>query len=409
LRTESPVFLGFVNGLALVIFLAQLQQFKNVDGSWLATSPMIIMFGLIILTMGIIHFLPKITTVIPSSLAAIIVVTLLVFWLNLDTRTVQDVLREMTQDPSATIAGGLPTFHIPQVPFTLETLYVILPYAIILAAVGLIESLLTLTLIDEITETTGRGNQECIGQGVANTVNGFFGGMGGCAMIGQSLININSGGKGRLSGISAALFLLMFIVFASSLIEIIPIAALIGVMFIVVIATFEWTSLRLLGKVPLSDIITIVLVATITVIFDLAIAVIIGVIFSALVFAWEHAKQMNAKSYINDKGFKVYELSGPLFFGSVQNFNELFSPKDDPDTVIVDFYDSRVADHSGLEAIDSLAERYQKHKKNLRLKHLSHDCKILLNKAGKLVEENDDEDPFYYVAVSNQDYIEASK
>lgn len=400
-----PVMLGFVNGLAIVIFMAQLKQFKATDSTgtltWLSGTPLITMLVLVGLTMLTIHYLPKLTTAIPASLVAIVAITLLVIALNLDTITVQDALQNMTGDPSATIAGGLPVFNIPMVPLTLETLHIILPYAIILAAVGLIESLLTVNLIDELTETRGRGNKECIGQGVANTVNGFFGGMGGCAMIGQSLINIRSGGKQRLSGISAALFLLAFIVFASKLIEIIPIAALVGVMFIVVIATFEWASLRLLGKVPMTDVVTVILVAAITVFFDLAIAVIIGVIFSALVFAWEHAKQMTAKAYINDMGFKVYELSGPLFFGSVQNFNELFTPDNDPETVIVDFYDSRVADHSGLEAIDSLAERYQRRNKNLRLKHLSTDCKKLLHKAGKLVEENDQEDPFYYVAVSN--------
>jgi len=400
-----PVMLGFVNGLAIVIFLAQLKQFQTIDvaggAAWLSGMPLYTMLALVVLTMLIIYFLPKLTSAVPASLAAIIVVTLMVTGLELDTRTVQDVLREMTNNPSATIAGGLPSFNLPAVPWSLETLKIILPYSVILAAVGLIESLLTLSLIDEITETRGRGNKECIGQGVANSVNGFFGGMGGCAMIGQSLININSGGRGRLSGIAAALFLLIFIIFASGLIEVIPVAALIGVMFIVVIATFEWTSLRLVGKVPLADLLTVALVATITVIFDLAIAVVVGVIFSALVFAWEHAKQMRAHAFINDEGTKVYELSGPLFFGSAQNFSEIFTPKDDPDNIVVDFYDSRVADHSGIEAIENLAERYRRHGKNLRLKHLSPECKLLLQKAGKLVEENAEEDPAYHVAVNN--------
>jgi SulP family sulfate permease len=284
------------------------------------------------------------------------------------------------------------------VPLTWETLEIILPYSFILAGVGLIESLLTLSLIDEITETRGRGNKECIGQGVANTVNGFFGGMGGCAMIGQSLININSGGRGRLSGITAALFLLAFILFASGLIEMIPVAALVGVMFIVVLGTFEWATLNMIGKVPVADILISVLVAAVTVISDLAIAVVVGVIVSALVFAWEHAKQMRAKAFVNERGTKVYELSGPLFFGSVQAFQDLFDPKNDPDDVVVDFYDSRVADHSAIEAIDSLAERYQRAGKTLHLKHVSHECKELLKKAGDLVEVNMMEDPSYHVA-----------
>ncbi|MEJ2214246.1 MAG: SulP family inorganic anion transporter [Gammaproteobacteria bacterium] len=397
-----PVMLGFVNGLAIVIFLAQLQQFQTVDGSgqmtWLAGQPLWIMLGLVALTMAIIHLLPKLTTAVPASLVAIITVTLIVIGLDLDARTVQDVLRDMSGDPSATIAGDLPSFSIPMVPFNLETLMIILPYAFILAAVGLIESLLTLTLIDEITETRGRGNKECVGQGVANTVNGFFGGMGGCAMIGQSMININSGGKGRLSGISAALFLLLFILVGSSLIEIIPVAALVGVMFVVVLGTFEWASFRLLGKIPLADTFVGILVAIITVISDLAIAVIVGVIVSALVFAWEHAKQMRATSYIDENGTKHYELMGPLFFGSVHAFGEIFDPRNDPDDVEVDFYHSRVVDHSGIEAIDNLAERYQKLNKNLHIKHLSSECHLLLTKAGNLVEVNVKEDPNYHVA-----------
>ena len=396
------VMLGFVNGLAIVIFLAQLQQFQvpGADGEldWMTGSSLWIMLGLVFLTMLIIHFLPRLTTAVPAALAAIVVVTLLVVGLDLDARTVQDVLRDMSGDPSATIAGTLPSFSLPVVPLTWETLYIILPYAFILAAVGLIESLLTLTLIDEITETRGRGNKECVGQGVANTVNGFFGGMGGCAMIGQSMININSGGRGRLSGISAALFLLIFILFASSLIEMIPIAALVGVMFIVVLGTFEWASFRLLGRIPLADTMVGITVAIVTVLTDLAIAVIVGVIMSALVFAWEHAKHINAKTYVDDKGFKFYEISGPLFFGSIQNFHDLFTPRDDPQEVVVDFADARVYDHSGLEAIDALAERFARAQKTLHLRHLSPECKQLMDKAGSLVEVNLMEDPVYHVA-----------
>ncbi|MBL4762652.1 MAG: SulP family inorganic anion transporter [Gammaproteobacteria bacterium] len=397
-----PVMLGFVNGLAIVIFLAQLQQFQMpaADGSlaWLSGTTLWIMLSLVTLTMLIIKFLPRLTTAVPASLVAIVVVTLLVVLFDLDARSVQDVLIDMTGDPAASIAGGLPTFHLPVVPLTWETLEIILPYAFILAGVGLIESLLTMTLIDEITETSGRGNKECVGQGVANSVNGLFGGMGGCAMIGQSMININSGGRGRLSGISAALFLLVFILFASGLIEMIPVAALVGVMFIVVLGTFEWATFQMIGKVPRNDILVSILVAGITVAADLAIAVIIGVMVSALIFAWEHAKHMNAKSFTNDKGTKTYELDGPLFFGSVHAFHELFDPKNDPDDVIVDFNRSRVADHSGLEAIDSLAERYQRQGKKLHLIHLSEECKALLDKAGGLVEVNRLEDPTYHVA-----------
>jgi SulP family sulfate permease len=397
-----PVMLGFVNGLAIVIFLAQLKQFQvpGADGelTWLSGSQLWIMLGLIALTMMIIHFLPRLTVAIPASLAAIITITLLVIGLDLDTRSVVDALRDMSGDVNATIAGGFPSFSIPAVPITWETVKIILPYSLVLAGVGLIESLLTLNLIDEITESRGRGNKECVGQGVANTVNGLFGGMGGCAMIGQSLININSGGKGRLSGISAALFLLAFILFASSLIEIIPVAALIGVMFIVVLGTFEWATFNMIGKVPLPDILISMLVAIVTVLSDLALAVIVGVIVSALVFAWEHAKQMQAKAYVNEQGTKVYELSGPLFFGSVHAFQELFDPKTDPQDVVVDFYDSRVADHSGIEAIDTLAERYERAGKVLHLKHLSQECRDLLEKAGDLVEVNMLKDPTYHVA-----------
>jgi SulP family sulfate permease len=359
---------------------------------------MTLMLGLIALTMAIIHFLPKLTSAVPASLAAIVTVTLIVIGLDLDARSVVDVLRDMTGDANATIAGGLPSFSIPAVPLTWETLEIILPYSIILAGVGLIESLLTLTLIDEITETRGRGNKECVGQGVANSVNGFFGGMGGCAMIGQSMININSGGRGRLSGISAALFLLLFILVASSLIEMIPVAALVGVMFIVVLGTFEWASLRLFGKVPKADIFVAILVTAVTVASDLAVAVVVGVIVSALVFAWEHAKQMQATSNLLENGSKVYNLKGPLFFGSVSHFQAIFDPKNDPQDVIIDFAGARVVDHSGIEAIDSLAERYQRAGKQVHLRHLSEECRELLTQAGDLVEVNVMEDPKYHVA-----------
>lgn len=398
-----PVMLGFVNGLAIVIFLAQLGQFKVTNSAgeleWLQGSPLMIMAGLIILTMAIIHFLPKLTNAIPSSLVAIVVVTVLVQSLGLDTRTVVDFMRDMTNDPAASIAGGLPQFSIPNVPLNLETLKVIFPFALILAAIGLIESLLTLTLIDELTGTRGRGNKECIAQGAANTVTGFFGGMGGCAMIGQSMINVNSGGRGRASGITAAVALLGFILFASSLIEMIPLAALVGVMFIVVIGTFEWSSFRILSKVPKADAIVIVLVSGVTVATDLAIAVVVGVIVSALVFAWDHAKHINVSRSIDENGSTVYEVIGPIFFGSVANFLEQFDVNKDSNDVIIEFKRSRVADHSAIGAIDTLAERYLAKGKTLHLKHLSQECKILLEKAGDLVEVNVIEDPDYHIAT----------
>ena len=388
-----PVMLGFVNGLAIVIFLAQLQHFQvtSAEGvqEWLSGEALMIFAGLITLTMLIIKFLPKLTGSFPAALAAIIVVSLLALGLELDTVTVGDL---------ASIKGGLPAFHIPSVPFTLETLLIILPYSFILAAVGLIESLLTLSLIDEVTNTRGRGNRECMGQGIANTVTGFFGGMGGCAMIGQSMINVNSGGRQRLSGVAAALFLLIFILFASPLIERIPMAALVGVMFVVVLATFEWSSLRLMGKIPASDAFVLILVSAVTVFTDLAIAVVVGVIVSALVFAWEHAKHINSKTYDDEQGSRVHELNGPLFFGSVKNFLELFDPEEDPDDVIIEFQNSRVADHSAIEAIDTLAERYIRAGKTLHLRHLSEECRRLLKKAGDLVEVNVLEDPRYHVA-----------
>jgi SulP family sulfate permease len=388
-----PVMLGFVNGLAIVIFLAQLQHFQVVgaDGvkTWMSGSSLYVVLGLVALTMAIIHFLPKLTNAFPPSLAAILVVSLLAIGLGIHTNTVGDL---------ASIEGGLPKLHLPDVPLSWETLTIILPYAVILAAVGLIESLLTLSLIDDVTNTRGQGNRECVGQGIANTVNGFFGAMGGCAMIGQSMINVNSGGRQRLSGIVAALFLLAFILFASSLIEMIPMAALIGVMFMVVLGTFEWTSFRIIRKIPRTDAFVLILVSAVTVATDLAVAVVVGVIVSALAFAWEHARHINVKGYDDEQGARVYELNGPLFFGSVKNFLELFDPANDPKEVIIEFQNSRVADHSAIEAIDNLAEKYIKAGKRLHLRHLSPECRNLLKKAGDLVEVNVLEDPRYRVA-----------
>ena len=400
-----PVMLGFVNGLAIVIFLAQLGQFKALDDagqmSWLQGTDLYIMLALVVATMLIMHFLPKITTAVPAGLVAIIAVTLAVVGLDLEARTVIDFVKDMLpaeEAATATLKGELPSFAIPSVPFTLETLIIILPYSFILAAVGLIESLLTMTLIDELTETRGRGNKECIGQGIGNTVNGFFGGMGGCAMIGQSMININSGGRGRLSGITAAVVLLMFILFAAPLIEMIPLGALVGIMFMVVIGTFAWSSLRIVKKIPKTDAFVIALVSAVTVFTDLAIAVIVGVIVSALVFAWKHAQHILVDISFDENGYKIYDLRGPIFFGSVSNFKELFDIDNDPEHVIIEFKRSRVSDHSAIEAIDKLAEKYKSRGKTLHLRHLSQDCHKLLKKAGDMVEVNVIEDPKYFVA-----------
>ncbi|MBU2977586.1 SulP family inorganic anion transporter [Alteromonas sp. C1M14] len=401
-----PVMLGFVNGLAIVIFLAQLGQFKvfNAAGemTWMQGSMLYIMLGLVALTMGIIFLLPKLTKAVPASLVAIVTITLLVHGLDLEARTVIDFVRDLLpadQKDTATLAGELPGFAIPMVPMTWETVMIILPTSVILCLVGLIESLLTLSLIDEMTDTRGQGNKECIGQGVANTVNGFFGGMGGCAMIGQSMININSGGRGRLSGITAALVLLCFILFAAPLIEMIPLAALVGVMFVVVIGTFEWASFRIIRGVNKEDAFVLFLVTAVTVISDLAIAVVVGVIVSALVFAWKAARYIEAKTHIDDDGWKVYTLRGPVFFGSIQHFKDMFDVANDPHDVVIDFNNSRIWDSSGIDALDTLADKYEQQGKKLHIRHISAECRVLLKKADKFVEINVSEDPRYRVAT----------
>lgn len=387
-----PVMLGFVNGLAMVIFLAQFHHFKveDADGNmqWLSGMPLIVMLTLIAITMAIIYILPKITKTFPSALAAILVVSIIVITMGIDTRTVGDL---------GSIAGGLPQFHMPQVPWNYETLRIILPYSLVLAAVGLIESLLTLNLIDDMTDTRGMPNRESMAQGFANVVTGFFAGMGGCAMIGQSMININSGALHRLSGIATSVFLLSFILFASRWIEMIPLAALIGVMFVVSEKTFEWGSFRLFGKIPRTDVIVGLAVAIITVLADLAIAVIVGVIFSALVFAWEQAKQVHATTSIDIRGWKTYALNGSLFFSSISTFQDIFTPKQDPKHVVIDFANAKVIDHSALEAIDALAAKYVKEGKILHLRHLSSDCQEVLDKAKDMIEVNVLEDPKYHV------------
>lgn len=398
-----PVMMGFVNGLAIVIFMSQLGMFKmSVDGNmvWMQGTKLWLMLGLVGLTMGIMYFLPKLSKKVPEALVAIVVVSAVAIFGGLDVATVGSFIREGGGEG---LKGGLPTFQLDifnKIPMNWETLAFIAPYALILAAIGLIESLMTLNLIDELTETRGNTNRECLAQGGANIVTGFFGGMGGCAMIGQSIINIKSGGRTRLSGIVAAITLLMFILFASGLIEQVPIAALVGVMFMVVIGTFAWSSFRILNKIPLSDAIVLIAVSVLTVIFDLAIAVLAGIVMSALVFAWENAKRIRARRHFLEDGTKVYEIWGPLFFGSIQAFNSKFDVHNDPDKVIIDFIESRVADHSALEALFNLVEKYEKAGKELHIQHLSEECQELMIKASpKLarVIEKDVDDPRYHV------------
>ncbi|PJI92742.1 SulP family sulfate permease [Yoonia maricola] len=397
-----PVMLGFVNGLAIVIFLAQLGQFQvpgsaeggghgMANGEWLHGAPLYLMLALVALTMAIIWVMPKITNAVPAPLAGIGIVAALVIGFGLDVPLVGDL---------ASIEGGLPPLHIPMVPLTWDTFEIILPYALILAAIGLIESLLTLNLVGEMTGKRGGASQECLAQGAANTVTGFFGGMGGCAMIGQSMINVKSGGRTRVAGIAAALFLLAFILFASSLIEQIPLAALVGVMFMVVIGTFAWNSLRILRKVPRTDAFVTILVTIVTVATDLATAVVVGVIVSALAYAWSNATRIHAikRESRTEEGAQVYEIQGPLFFGSADGFMEIFDVAADPDIVIVDFANSRVADQSALQAIEALAQKYIAAGKQIQLRHLSRDCHQLLSKAGHLMVDSDD-DPDYELAV----------
>jgi SulP family sulfate permease len=386
-----PVIFGFVNGLAIIIFMSQFDQFKDNAGQWLTGTPLFVLLGLVLATMLIIWGLPKLTKVIPSSLAAILVIFGVVTFMGIDTKTVGDV---------ATIKGGFPPFHIPDLPFNLETLKIILPYAVIVAGVGLIESLLTLNIIDEITETRGRSNKEAIAQGTANVISGFFSGMGGCAMIGQSLINISSGARARLSGIFASIMLLVFIVYGSELIGKLPMAALTGLMIMVAIGTFEWASLKTFKRMPKSDIFVMLVVTLVTaVLHNLALAVVIGVIIAALVFAWDNAKRIRARKYVDDQGVKHYEIYGPLFFGSVTAFNEKFDVLNDPDEVIIDFEESRIVDMSAIEALNKITERYLKVGKKIHLKHLSPDCITLLKNAEEIIEVNILEDPTYKVVV----------
>ena len=391
------VMLGFVNGLAVVIFLSQLGMFKS-NGQWLEGQDLMYMIGLVTLTMTIMVFLPMLTKKVPAALTAIIVVSLIVIFGGIETETVKSFI---VASGGEGIKAGLPTFNVPLIDLNWETLKFVSPYALILAAIGLIESLMTLNLIDELTETRGSGNRECVAQGGANIINGFFGGMGGCAMIGQSIINIKSGGRGRLSGIVAALALLCFILFASTYIEMVPIAALVGVMFMVVIGTFAWSSLKVWNKVPLADVIVIVLVTGLTVMFDLAIAVLAGVIVSSLVFSWENAKRIRARKFVDEHGVKHYEIYGPLFFGCVELFNSKFDVANDPKEIIIDFKESRIMDQSAIECINKLSEKYLKNGKSVHLRHLSKDCIKLIKRADKICDVNLLEDPDYFVAIDN--------
>lgn len=389
-----PVMFGFVNGLAIIIFMSQLDQFKTVvngDIVWLTGTSLYIMAGLVALTIAIVVLLPKLTKAVPSSLVAIIVVFILVYFLGIDTKTVEDI---------ASVSGGFPPFHIPNIPLNFETLKLIAPYSMIMAAVGLTEGLLTLNLVDEITETKGNGNRECIAQGGANVVNGFFFGMGGCPMIAQTLVNLSAGSRARLSGIIAAFTILAIILFGAPIIEQVPMAALVGVMIMVAIGTFEWASLKIFNKVPKKDIFLVIIVAVITVLLhNLALAVLIGVILSALFFAWESAKRIRARKFIDENGVKHYEIYGPLFFASTTNFAEKFDAVNDPEEIIIDFKDSRVSDMSAIEALNAVTQRYSKIGKKVHLRHLSDDCRRLLKNADAIIEVNILEDPDYKVAA----------
>ncbi|WP_418122518.1 SulP family inorganic anion transporter [Chryseobacterium sp. PTM-20240506] len=389
----QPVMYGFLNGLAVIIFMAQVEQFKFVDDNgavhWLQGSSLYIMAGLTAFTIAIVYFFPKLTKVVPASLVAIIIVFGLVLGLNIHTKTVADI---------AHISGSFPAFHIPAVPFSLETLKIIFPYALIMAGVGLIESLLTLSMVDEITNSKGNANRESVAQGLANITNGFFAGMGGCAMVAQTLVNLNAGSRARLSGIIASITILIIILIGAPFIEKIPMAALVGVMMMVAISTFQWVSIRIVNKMPKSDIFVGVIVAMITIVLhNLALAVLVGVIIASLVFAWDNAKRIRARKYVDEDGVKYYEISGPLFFGSVTAFAEKFDPAADPDKVVVDFKESRIVDMSAIDALDKLSRRYHELNKTLHLRHLSEDCRKILKTAEAVIDVSIEDDPTYKV------------
>jgi len=404
-----PVMMGFVNGLAIVIFLSQLGLFKeNINGEmqWMSGDNLWMMLGLVCLTMAIMYGLPKLTKKIPAALIAIVVVAAIVIFGNIEVSTVGSFIKDGGGEG---LQGGLPSFQnqIFTLFYTLKGHWGLIgSTALILAAVGLIESLMTLNLIDDMTETRGSGNRECVAQGGANILNGLFGGMGGCAMIGQSIININSGGRGRLSGATAAIALLCFVLFGAPLIEQIPIAALVGVMFMVVIGTFAWSSFRILHKIPRTDAVVLIAVSAITVWQDLAIAVIAGVIMSALSFAWKSATMIRARKRTKEDGTKVYEIWGPLFFGSTTGFNSKFDVSTDPAHVEIDFIESKVGDHSGVEALHNISNKYLEAGKKVTLTHLSPDCKAMLlkwNPEFKTIIKDAIDDPRYHVVTDMMD------
>jgi SulP family sulfate permease len=371
----QPVMYGFLNGLAIIIFMAQLAQFKSDSSGWLTGSTLYIMAGLTLLTVFLVFFIPKITKKVPASLLAILVVFALVYFLEIPTKKVIDI---------ASVSGSLPTFHLPVVPFSIETLEIIFPYAAVMAGVGLVESLLTLNMVDEITNTKGNTNQEALAQGSANIINGFFGGMGGCAMVAQTLVNLNAGARSRLSAIVGALGILAVILVGSPVIEQIPMAALVGVMMMVAIGTFQWGTLRMINKMPRSDIFVGILVMLITVIMhNLALAVLVGVIVAALVFAWDNAKRIRARKSIDASGAKVYEIYGPLFFGSTAAFSEKFEITEDPENIIIDFKESRIADMSGIEALQKIVQKYSSTGKKVTLRNLDSSSMRLWTNAGE--------------------------
>ena len=388
----QPVMFGFVNGLAIIIFMSQFEQFKTIvhgEKVWMTGSPLFVTAGLVALTIGLVILIPKITKAIPATLLAIIIVFGIVVGFGIETRQIVDI---------ASVSGSFPPFAVPDIEFSFKTLQIIFPYALVMASVGLTEGLLTLNLVDEMTGTKGNSNRECVAQGSANILNGFFHGMGGCPMIAQTLVNISAGSRARLAGIVASITILIIILIGAPVIEKLPLAALTGVMIMVAIGTFEWASLKTFNKMPKSDVLVMVIVTLITVLLhNLALAVLIGVIISALVFAWENAIRIRARKYIDENGVKHYEIYGPLFFGSTTHFIEKFDIENDPNEVIIDFSDSRIADMSAIEALNSLTEKYQKIGKTLRLKHLSEDCHKLLKNADKIIEVNLEEDPIYKV------------
>lgn len=391
----QPVMYGFLNGLAVIIFMAQIMQFKVMENGvavWMQGTTLYLMLGLTALTVAIVILWPKITKAVPASLVAILMVFALVYFFRIDTKKVIDI---------ASVSGSFPSFHIPAVPFTLETLGLVFPYALVMAGVGLIESLLTLNMVDELTQTKGRSNREAAAQGIANVTNGFFGGMGGCAMVAQTLVNVGAGGRTRLSAIVGAIAILAVILVAGPIIEQIPMAALVGVMMMVAIGTFEWVSFKIINKMPRHDIFIGILVAIITVLLhNLALAVLIGVVISALVFAWESAKRIRARKYVDDQGVKHYEIYGPLFFGSAHIFIDKFDVTDDPEEVIIDFKESRVADMSAIEALNKITAKYHQQGKKVHLLHLSADCQQLLKNAEAVIDVNIIEDPTYRVMTN---------